>query len=153
MSTPQSDSDVDNIVRIALDIGEGLLKSGAEIHRVEDAIDHICKAYGAALTLMGSHSVGADTVLALEDACISTMSPQAAVAFLWNDRITPEVSRESLEAQWREEYAAPAIAASQGVVDDLVALPELRARVCTAFYMLARKSSGSFDRRHSNLPL
>ncbi|MBQ7320731.1 MAG: hypothetical protein IJW99_01415 [Clostridia bacterium] len=111
------------------------------------------KAYGAALTLMGSHSVGADTVLALEDACISTMSPQAAVAFLWNDRITPEVSRESLEAQWREEHAAPAIAASQGVVDDLVALPELRARVCTAFYMLARKSSGSFDRRHSNLPL
>ena len=47
-STPHSDSEVDNIVRIALDIGEGLLKSGAEIHRVEDAIEHICKAYGAA---------------------------------------------------------------------------------------------------------
>lgn len=46
--TPHSDSMVDNLVRIALDIGEGLLKSGAEIHRVEDAIDHICKAYGAA---------------------------------------------------------------------------------------------------------
>ena len=43
-----SDSTVDNIVRIALDIGEGLLKSGAEIHRVENAIEHICKAYGAA---------------------------------------------------------------------------------------------------------
>ena len=43
-----SSSTVDNIVRIALDIGEGLLKSGAEIHRVEDAIQHICKAYGAA---------------------------------------------------------------------------------------------------------
>ena len=42
-----SNSDVDNIVRIALDIGEGLLKSGAEIHRVENAIQHICKAYGA----------------------------------------------------------------------------------------------------------
>ena len=47
-STPHSDSWVDNLVRIALDIGEGLQKSGAEIHRVEDAIDHICKAYGAA---------------------------------------------------------------------------------------------------------
>lgn len=47
-STPHSDSWVDNLVRIALDIGEGLLKSGAEIHRVEDAIGHICKAYGAA---------------------------------------------------------------------------------------------------------
>ena len=46
--TAHSDSPVDNLVRIALDIGEGLLKSGAEIHRVEDAIEHICKAYGAA---------------------------------------------------------------------------------------------------------
>ena len=46
--TPHSDSFVDNLARIALDIGEGLLKSGAEIHRVEDAIEHVCKAYGAA---------------------------------------------------------------------------------------------------------
>ena len=58
-STPHSDSDVDNIVRIALDIGEGLLKSGAEIHRVEDAIDHICKAYGAAHVEV---CVGADII-------------------------------------------------------------------------------------------
>lgn len=47
-STAHSDSHVDNLARIALDIGEGLLKSGAEIHRVEDAIEHICRAYGAA---------------------------------------------------------------------------------------------------------
>ena len=32
---------------LALDIGEGLLKSGAEIHRVEDTIERICTAYGA----------------------------------------------------------------------------------------------------------
>ena len=47
-STPHSDLAVDNLVRIAMDIGEGLQKSGAEIHRVENAIEHICKAYGAA---------------------------------------------------------------------------------------------------------
>ena len=46
--TAHSDSFADNLARIALDIGEGLLKSGAEIHRVEDAIEHVCKAYGAA---------------------------------------------------------------------------------------------------------
>lgn len=43
-----SDSRADNILRIALDIGEGLLKSGAEIRRVEITIEMICKAYGAA---------------------------------------------------------------------------------------------------------
>lgn len=48
--TPHSNSDslADNILRIALDIGEGLLKSGAEIRRVEVTIEKICKAYGAA---------------------------------------------------------------------------------------------------------
>ena len=43
-----SDSRADNILRVALDIGEGLLKSGAEIRRVEITIEKICKAYGAA---------------------------------------------------------------------------------------------------------
>ncbi len=37
----------DNLLRIALDIGEGLLKSGAEVHRVELAVEKICRAYGA----------------------------------------------------------------------------------------------------------
>ena len=42
------DGVADNLMRIALDVGEGLLKSGAEIRRVELAIERICKAYGAA---------------------------------------------------------------------------------------------------------
>lgn len=37
----------DNFLRIALDIGEGLLKCGAEVWRVELTIEKICKAYGA----------------------------------------------------------------------------------------------------------
>ena len=32
---------------LALDIGEGMLKNGAEISRVEDTIERICRAYGA----------------------------------------------------------------------------------------------------------
>lgn len=111
------------------------------------------KAYGAALTLMGSHAVGADTVLALENACIGTLSPEAAVAFLWNDRVSADTTRESLEAKWREENASPVAAASCGVVDDIIPIAELRARICAAFYMLARKSTLTPDRRHPNLPL
>ena len=41
-------TDADNILRIALDIGEQMLRCGAEISRVEDTITRICKAYGAA---------------------------------------------------------------------------------------------------------
>ena len=45
--TVNSDSFADNTLRIALDIGEGLLTSGAEVRRVEYAIEKICHAYGA----------------------------------------------------------------------------------------------------------
>ena len=45
--TQSVNSIADNLLRISLDIGEGLLKSGAEIHRVEVTIEKICHSYGA----------------------------------------------------------------------------------------------------------
>lgn len=38
---------VDYLLCLALDVGESLLKNGAEISRVEDTIERICRAYGA----------------------------------------------------------------------------------------------------------
>ncbi len=38
----------DRLLCLALDIGEGMLKSGGEVHRVEDTLERICHAYGAA---------------------------------------------------------------------------------------------------------
>ncbi|MBE6706018.1 MAG: threonine/serine exporter family protein [Ruminococcaceae bacterium] len=40
--------DSDRLLRLSLDMGEGMLKSGAEIHRVEECIRRICLAYGVA---------------------------------------------------------------------------------------------------------
>lgn len=37
----------DRLLCLALDVGEGMLKSGAEIHRVEESIRRICISYGA----------------------------------------------------------------------------------------------------------
>ena len=41
-------NDTEYLLCLALDIGEGMLKNGAEVSRVEDTIERICKAYGAA---------------------------------------------------------------------------------------------------------
>ncbi len=38
----------DRLLCLALDVGEGMLKSGAEIHRVEESIRMICVSYGVA---------------------------------------------------------------------------------------------------------
>ena len=37
----------EEILRAAIDVGEQILKNGGEIHRVEDTIERICKAYDA----------------------------------------------------------------------------------------------------------
>ena len=37
----------DYLLCLALDVGEGLLKNGAEVARVEDTVERICRAYGA----------------------------------------------------------------------------------------------------------
>ena len=43
----ESDFYANRLLCLALDIGEGLLKSGAEVHRVENTVERICRAYGA----------------------------------------------------------------------------------------------------------
>ncbi len=106
------------------------------------------KAYGAAFTLMGSRSLGADLALATPDSVIAVMDPEAAVAFVWNDKITADKSRAEVEAEWKEVYASATIAAESGDIDDIVPAEELRARIISALYMLAEKADGMPDRKH-----
>lgn len=111
------------------------------------------KAYGAAFTLMGSRGLGADLVYALPEAEISVMAPEAAVAFLWNDRITETTTRDDLVAEWKKTCASAEAAASDGSIDDVIPASELRARICSAVYMLMMKRSDVSVRKHYNLPL
>ncbi|MBQ9784764.1 MAG: hypothetical protein IJW29_04615 [Clostridia bacterium] len=111
------------------------------------------KAYGAAFTLMGSKALGADMVYALPTAQISVMAPASAVAFLWNDRITEDVTRADLVEKWTNECASPAAAAADGSIDDVIDSRELRQRLCAAVYMLMMKNAGLPARKHCNLPL
>lgn len=112
----------------------------------------IGKAYGAAFTLLGSKSVGADIAYALDTACISVLSPEASVAFVWNDKVG-EKSREEVEAEWKEKCASAADAADSGEIDDVIEASELRKRICAALSMLAFKAEGTPGRRHAVMPL
>ena len=37
----------ETVLRLALDVGEGMLKNGGEVSRVENTIERICRAWGA----------------------------------------------------------------------------------------------------------
>ena len=110
------------------------------------------KAYGTAYTLLGSKSMGADLAFALPTACISVLSPEASVAFVWNDRVG-EVSREELEKEWKETCASAASACDAGEIDDLIDPSELRQRICASLLMLSAKAEGNPTRKHTALPL
>lgn len=110
------------------------------------------KAYGAAFTLLGSKAVGADLAYALEGACISVLSPEASVAFVWNNKVG-EQTREEVEAEWKEKVASAAEAADCGEIDDVIEASELRKRICAALSMLAFKAEGDPERKHAVMPL
>ncbi len=112
----------------------------------------IGKAYGAAFTLLGSKAVGADLAYALEDATVSVLSPEASVAFVWNNRVG-EKNREELEAEWKEAHASAKAAADLGAIDDVIEPAELRKRICAGLAMLSAKAEGTPARRHASLPL
>ena len=111
------------------------------------------EAYGAVFSVMGTKALGADVVLALENAKIGVMKAERAVAFLWNDKISDKVSRSDLEAAWNETQGSPVAAASVGEVDDIIEASELRQRVAASVMMLSAKSKSVPSRRHANMPL
>lgn len=103
----------------------------------------IGRAYGPGFVYMASKSVGADIAFALTDSCISALSPESSVAFVWNDRIKEgdlTASREMLEVEWREKLASPNDAALCGEIDDIITPSELRPRVISALHMLLGKA-------------
>ncbi|MGN1345790.1 MAG: carboxyl transferase domain-containing protein [Eubacteriales bacterium] len=110
-------------------------------------------AYGSVFSVLGSKSIGADIVFALDTAKISCLNAKSAVALLWNDQIDKNTSREALETKWNEEIAAPVAAARAGEIDDIIEPAEIRQRLASAVMMLAGKSAVSPRRRHANLPL
>lgn len=112
------------------------------------------KAYGAGFTLLGSKALGADMAYALPEACISVLSPEASVAFVWNSKVGVDgKSREELETEWKEKCASAAEAADAGEIDDIIEMSELRKRICSALQMLSAKACGNPTRRHADMPL
>ncbi len=110
-------------------------------------------AYGSVFSVLGSKALGADVVFALDSAKICCMNAKSAVALMYNDKISTEVTREELEARW-EEYEANVLEAARcGAVDDIIERAEIRQRLCSAVMMLAGKANRTPDRFHTNKPI
>lgn len=65
---------LEKVLAVAMEIGEGMLISGAEVSRVEDTIDRICRAYGAKETDVFSITSSIVTSLKTEEDEILTQT-------------------------------------------------------------------------------
>ncbi len=101
----------------------------------------IGRAYGSAFTLMGSKSIGADFVFALDSSVISVLDPDTAVEFLYDSELKaasdPASKRAELKNEWIKGEASALNSARSGDIDDIVSGSELKQRMAAALEFLS----------------
>jgi propionyl-CoA carboxylase beta chain len=115
------------------------------------------KAYGGAYVALNSKSIGADLVYAWPNAEIAVMGPHGAANIIFSKEIEnsdqPEQTRAAKIREYREKFANPYIAASQGMVDDVIDPRETRIKLIQALDMLRTKKEIRPVKKHGNIPL
>ncbi|SEM87824.1 propionyl-CoA carboxylase beta chain [Mesobacillus persicus] len=115
------------------------------------------KAYGGAYVALNSKSIGADLVFAWPNAEIAVMGPQGAANIIFAREIQnssdPEATREQKINEYREKFANPYVAASRGMVDDVIDPRETRIKIIQSLEMLRSKKESRPKKKHGNIPL
>ncbi len=115
------------------------------------------KAYGGAYVALNSKSIGADLVFAWPNAEIAVMGPQGAANIIFAKDIAnsadPEATRAQKIEEYREKFANPYVAASRGMVDDVIDPRETRIKLIQALEMLRTKQETRPKKKHGNIPL
>lgn len=115
------------------------------------------KAYGGAYDVMSSKHIRGDLNLAWPTAEIAVMGPRGAVEILFKQELAeaedPAGRAAELEAEYREKFAHPYLAARRGYLDDVIDPRETRARLISGLAMLSDKRDRNPPKKHGNIPL
>ncbi|MFL5343512.1 MAG: acyl-CoA carboxylase subunit beta [Hyalangium sp.] len=142
----------------------GIIRAGAKmISAVSEAsVPRICvvvrKAYGAGLYAMSGPGFAPDATLALPQAMIAVMGPEAAVNAVYFNKIQekPEAERAAYVQQLRDEYRADVDIyklASELVVDEIVPGDRLRQELAQRFEAYSRRHQPRPEKKHGVLPV
>jgi len=115
------------------------------------------KAYGGSYLAMAARDLGADRVFAWPTAEIAVMGAEGAAAVVFRKEIQAaedpaEKTRELVE-EYRNTFSTPFMAASRGLVDDIIEPGETRQRVAQALEMLANKRKTRPSKKHGLMPV
>ena len=115
------------------------------------------KAYGGAYCVMNPRHIGADLVLAWPSAEIAVMGPDGAVNVIFRRQLAeaddPVARKSELVEDYRQRFANPYVAASEGFIDNIIEPHETRPRLINALEMLQNKQGNLPPKKHGNIPL
>ena len=115
------------------------------------------KAYGGAYCAMGSKYSKADINLAWPGAEIAVMGPEGAINIIYRKEIEaspdPDALRRQLAGDYRRKFANPYVAASRGIIDEVIPPPATRAKLIASFDSLRNKSEFRPAKKHGNIQL
>lgn len=146
--------DVPGFMPGAAEESRGLLRSGAQMcmamqTRVPRLSVVARKCYGAAAFLMlQTRAQDGDVALALAGSRIAVMGFDAARSMIYPDAAAPE---DELRRRYFEEHESPTRALAAGLVDEVVAAADLRARLLAHLSWLSEKRDRAIDDRRRAL--
>ncbi|HET9655107.1 MAG TPA: acyl-CoA carboxylase subunit beta [Kineosporiaceae bacterium] len=115
------------------------------------------KAYGGAYLAMCGKDLGADRVYAWPTAEIAVMGAEGAAEIVFRREIAaaedPAAKRAELITTYREAFATPYVAASRGLVDDIIVPSDTRRVLAAALEELHTKRDLRPAKKHGLIPL
>ena len=141
----------------------GIIKNGAKMLYAygEATVPKITvitrKGYGGAFCVMNSKNLRGDLSFAWPSAEIAVMGPKGASEIIFSKDIKnaddPSQMHAEKMVEYREKFANPYVAASKGLVDEVIEPKVTRYKLIKALEMLANKGDENPPKKHGNIPL
>ncbi|HEY5008370.1 MAG TPA: carboxyl transferase domain-containing protein, partial [Caulobacteraceae bacterium] len=137
----------------------GIIKHGAKLlfAYAEATVPKVTiitrKAYGGAYDVMSSKHIRGDVNYAWPTAEIAVMGAKGAVEIIFRADMNNPEAIAAREAEYKDRFANPFVAASLGYIDDVIMPSETRRRIARALKSLKGKKLENPWKKHDNIPL
>ncbi len=111
------------------------------------------KAYGGAYDVMSSKHIRGDVNYAWPTAEIAVMGAKGAVEIIFRAEAGDPQALAEREAEYKDRFANPFVAASLGYIDDVIMPHSTRRRLVRALKSLHGKTLTNPWKKHDNIPL
>ncbi|MEE2884316.1 MAG: acyl-CoA carboxylase subunit beta [Chloroflexota bacterium] len=117
----------------------------------------IRKAYGGAYIVMSSKNLNGDVNLSWPTGEVAVMGAEGAVNIIHRSQIkqssNPDELRNQLVSEYKDHLMNPYVAASRGMIDDVIDPTETRIKIISSLRMLENKREILAPKKHGSIPL